>query len=645
MGEIYDPNKWKQWTLPYPNRADFPANLWGAIVYGICYAGAYITQCWHATVWHMFGPAYIQIQNMTSKENIDWARGLFSEVTDTPNIQPALREVARIASTTDPAMIVILNFALMLSSLTGMVGAVMSALTRPVINRVTAKVRGNHLDPASLSQAAFRGTLTTTDALQEMREAGLSDRDIAAVIDLNKQRLSSGDWIAAMMRGVVPQVQVAEELKRRGMPEADIAATLALARQLLDGQTIAASMFRGLITRSEALAKLKQLGLNDQDADALLTCQELIPGPSDLISMAVREAWNDAVASQWSYDEEYPELVGQWLSKTGMAEDWARRYWRAHWQLPSPDQAAEMVHRGLIDIETMRTLLKIADYPAYWRDKLIGITYAPLTRVDTRRMYGLGVLTRDQVKDSYRKLGYDETNAEYLTEFTVRYEEDDGSSKLEAQKKQTQNAIIASFKKGILTRAEAQTKLMDLELTNDEIEFILSMAEWELLNSRTPDVMEEYRDDMRKLLQRAYANHVYDRETIIQAYTELGMTESEAEYTLEAYDFLNQLEQLEQAQDSIGKAYVEGAISRTDAVSALGSLNIAGTQQNSLLNLWDASRILPTRRLTEAQYRAAVLLGAMTVDEYKDAMVDLGYSTQDIVYLVAILESKMPTEE
>ena len=81
-------------------------------------------------------------------------------------------------------------------------------------------------------------------------------------------------------------------------------------------------------------------------------------------------------------------------------------YWRAHWELPSPTTGFEMLHRlhpdvlevigekykemGLnpddlkTDLDTLKELLKISDYPKYWRDRLAAISYSPLTRVDLR---------------------------------------------------------------------------------------------------------------------------------------------------------------------------------------------------------------------------------------------------------------------
>ena len=85
------------------------------------------------------------------------------------------------------------------------------------------------------------------------------------------------------------------------------------------------------------------------------------------------------------------------LLKAGLPEEQARNYWAAHWELPSAQMGYAMFQRRIIDHETLVMLLKSLDIMPFWRDKLIEMSYNPLTRVDVRRMYGLGVLSEEEV--------------------------------------------------------------------------------------------------------------------------------------------------------------------------------------------------------------------------------------------------------
>jgi len=200
--------------------------------------------------------------------------------------------------------------------------------------------------------------------------------------------------------------------------------------------------------------ELSKRGFTAEDAGAMSELSKLIPGPGDLIKMAVREAWRDDVAVEWGYDADFPAEFAEWMEKQGDTEGWSRKYWRAHWELPGLTTVLDILYRvPEFDIGNLDTFLRISDIPATWRDYIKRTAYRPLTRVDVRRMYGMGVLDRAAVKRSYLDLGYDDTNAERMTEFTVRFETDEDRAA-------TKTDILSFLNVGALTSGEAAAWLM-----------------------------------------------------------------------------------------------------------------------------------------------------------------------------------------
>ena len=146
----------------------------------------------------------------------------------------------------------------------------------------------------------------------------------------------------------------------------------------------------------------------------------VVPGVSDLIRFMVRDTLNPAIVQKFGYDEEYPAAIETWLRAQGMGyklsehplgqgwgdETWGKLYWRAHWVLPSPTQAQDMMvllrpnraQRLSQDLARVlgnpngiwndiavtpaeaADLLKIADYPPYWRGRLLALAYRPMTQ-------------------------------------------------------------------------------------------------------------------------------------------------------------------------------------------------------------------------------------------------------------------------
>lgn len=180
-----------------------------------------------------------------------------------------------------------------------------------------------------------------------------------------------------------------------------------------------------------------------------------IPGPSDLIRFAVRDAFTPEIVTQFGYHKELPRAILPWMNKQGYGQNigiqrppgatfddggnaggnasWFDMYWWSHWELPSMGQGYEMFFRlyeksrygaspyfdgnNGFDLGKLELLQKANDYPQYWRKRLQAIAYQPLTRVDTMRMRKDNVITKNEVYHSFRANGYNDRNANLLTEW------------------------------------------------------------------------------------------------------------------------------------------------------------------------------------------------------------------------------------
>jgi hypothetical protein len=183
-----------------------------------------------------------------------------------------------------------------------------------------------------------------------------------------------------------------------------------------------------------------------------------IPGPSDLIRFAVREAFTPQAVQEFGYHKEFPVAILPFMEMQGYGQtlpvqippgatttagpdnrqfaNWSDLYWWSHWDLPSPTQGYNMLHRlysssdygpspdydpsvKFLDHD-LDMLLKTADYPEYFRRRLTRISYNPLTRVDVRRMYKMDSLDEAGVYHAYRAIGYNDRNAKLLLEWTKK---------------------------------------------------------------------------------------------------------------------------------------------------------------------------------------------------------------------------------
>jgi len=241
--------------------------------------------------------------------------------------------------------------------------------------------------------------------------------------------------------------------------------------------------------------QLSKIGIHPEFVDVYKTLAEQIPPIADIITMAVREAFSPSVAAAFGQYEDFPTELAEWGQRKGLSKEWTQRYWAAHWNLPSPQQGFEMLHRGVINEAQLNMLLRALDVMPFWRDKLTAIAFRPLTRVDVRRMYKEGVLEEREVFEAYKEHGYSDENAERMTEFTIR-------QTLASQSKFSSSDIINAFTKRMIDRSLTVSLLRDIGIRSEDAGYIVSTAEYK----RQWAFVDEQISGIRNL----YKKRVYD---------------------------------------------------------------------------------------------------------------------------------------
>jgi len=274
--------------------------------------------------------------------------------------------------------------------------------------------------------------------------------------------------VAAMtQRGYMPQAYFEDNAANLGYREEFIPALLAFAEKRIDAADFVRHAYLAGLGEGVISDYLSDLGYKDAELAALLNIYQLRPGPSDLVRMGVREAWRDDVAAKWGYDIDFPAQFGAEMERAGDTEGWAKRYWRAHWELPSVTMVLEMLHRGVVTDAEFDDYLRIADYPSGWRARISEVAYTPYTRVDTRRMYRFGVLNDVGVYNTYRDIGYDHEHATAMTQFTVL-------DALEEERELTKTDVLKGYRLARFTPAEAQANLVALGYNETVAAMLLS---------------------------------------------------------------------------------------------------------------------------------------------------------------------------
>ena len=245
---------------------------------------------------------------------------------------------------------------------------------------------------------------------------------------------------------------------------------------LLDTGTLIRAWWRKVIDESKVDDTLLREGFDEEEIKAIKEAMLYYPSPTDFIRFATRDVFREDIVEKYGYDSEWDKIekgIKEYVEKAGINLDVLKWYWRAHWVLPSPRMAYEMLHRGIITQDDIRELLRISDYAPNWIEKLIAISYSPITRVDLRRLYQIGVIDEERLLKGYKDLGYNEEDAKLMVEWTkIEYTQKD--------KDLTKTEILRNYRIGQCTREEAKNMLIDLGYDDTEADWILLYEDYKL---------------------------------------------------------------------------------------------------------------------------------------------------------------------
>jgi len=282
---------------------------------------------------------------------------------------------------------------------------------------------------------------------------------------------------------------------------------------LLDPQTLTLCYFRGIIDEGTYFYEMGKHGYSAENVVRLTEATKFYPSGTDFVAFAVRDVFNPEVVKSGGLDDAFPTDIVEFAEKAGMPEDILRWYWRAHWQLPSPQMGYEMLHRGIITEDDLRHLLRAADWAPGYIDALMAISYNPLTRVDARRMYETGVLDDEGYKRAMMDLGYTEENAELYLAWV-------NAEKPQKEKDLTETTIKKAYNTGLVTAQQFKDYLRRFGYDEEEAELIIALEDQK--------VAEELLEDQIRLLQWRYSRAEIVEETFYRNMDELGIPRAKA---------------------------------------------------------------------------------------------------------------------
>ncbi len=98
---------------------------------------------------------------------------------------------------------------------------------------------------------------------------------------------------------------------------------------------------------SELPYDLQKIGIHPDYLDVYQTLAYPIPPVADIITMAVREAFYPDYIEEYGLMQELPGEFLEYTQKQGLSEEWAKRFWASHWELPGSGKTTSLSERFL----------------------------------------------------------------------------------------------------------------------------------------------------------------------------------------------------------------------------------------------------------------------------------------------------------
>lgn len=444
---------------------------------------------------------------------------------------------------------------------------------------------------------------------------------------LPNQLPTSEELFRAYNKGELTPGDVRRHMKNLGFSEDWTRVLMRASLSVLNPLDYVVLYRRGKITRDQFNKGLQAAGFDYAETENLLAVTEYFPSTQDLISFAVRDVYTPETVEEYKLMEDIPSKFLEEAKKAGLPEEQAKNYWASHWGLPSPSQVFQFLQRRVkkpdgkvFSIEDVRTYLKIADYSPQWRDMLAAISYRPITRTDARRMYSFGVLNREELKNVFKDEGYNDNDAEKLTQFTIVHDDPDTTG-------MTRGNLIGAYVEGAITFDDLKRLMPEIGIIGDALDYWLDIAQFEKTQSEVKKIITRYTN--------AYLTGSADIDEIRNRLNQSDLPSNFVEKILSdmLYDKLSQRKV--PPVDTLIRWLENNVLTDVEFKGRMRLLNYS--DEDIVFYLTEVRRKVDTTRRTYLkveEYVTWFVSGIITEQYFRDTLKEMGKGQQDIDFII-----------
>lgn len=380
---------------------------------------------------------------------------------------------------------------------------------------------------------------------------------------------------------------------------------------------------------------LRESALKDRYIADIMELRYQLLGASDYIRFAVRDVYDAAARQKLTLDQDFPPGLAPKLVALGYSDQDAKDAWAAHWELPSPTQVYEMLHRGKLPAGvTVEDYLKSADYAPIWRQSLVDISYNPITRTDAKRMYKLRG-DFDALVANFRANGYNEQDSKDLAEFTKEDVSLETRQERELLVGPVKSKALAMYQSRRISAAELRSTLLQLKYPEEIVSRFIADIDFVRESDR--------RDDVAAAVKGSYIKALRSKDDTVAILKKTGYTDEGIAEVMESWDILREATELQPHQEvtrdltkaEILQAFSDDIYDEEQTRRAVAALGYDEAETNAIVQrivLQKARKVLADE---VAVIHEEVLQGRTTFDDASIALDKLGVpATTKRLYLI-----------
>jgi len=380
-------------------------------------------------------------------------------------------------------------------------GTFFEALLRIPTRMLNEAWRGNFPDITAASQMYYRNKLSRDDLVQVMKWMGYDDKYIEGYLNMITDRPPAmADMTRLFFRGEASEDDLRKVLKYSGISPEWHDKLVKTIYEIPGESDLFRMWFRGIIDEDALDKMLKARGYDSETIDRLKMSAWFYPGVSDLIRFFIREAI-PSVHGELARAKlvGMPREFYEYGRKAGIPDEWVEAFWASHWQLPSVEQVYRMFWRGLTSpysgrpfmVDDVDKFLAEADVDPRWRDNLVEIAYNLPGRIDARWGLEWGIWDERRFEQFLKSEGY---HPDWIPDILAIEKKNVFREHYNA----VMSAALRLYQRGYMTREQLQNTLRDLGYPDEVIKYRMWQAdlqqEAEIKDDLLKATVQDFRD-------------------------------------------------------------------------------------------------------------------------------------------------------